>query len=66
MSNAITNPQAIAAMRLLTLIKGAELEGKGLRRKGESCLSILRRELGHAGSRNKILALARLRLEQMR
>jgi len=62
--SAIVDPNHIAAFRLFTLIKGAKLEGMGLRRKGVSCLSILKREYGLKGSRAEIMIEAeRLRQE---
>lgn len=49
----------IERFRLLTLIKACELEAIGLKRRGPSALSILKRELGVKGSRAKVLAIAK-------
>ncbi|MAH51021.1 hypothetical protein CMI37_34715 [Candidatus Pacearchaeota archaeon] len=46
----------IELARLLTLRAGIELEGKGLRRRGRSCLAIVKSEFGWKGNRAKILA----------
>lgn len=50
---------ATEAFRILVLIKGAELEGKGLHRKGLSCLSILKSCYGLTGSRAEVIEAAR-------
>ena len=59
-SNALTTPAEIATYRLLVLINGAKLEGKGLRRRGQSCLSILKEQYGLKGSRAKVIEAARM------
>jgi len=56
---AITNPNHIAALRLFTLIQGARLEAMGMRRKGMSCLAILKKEYKLKGSRAEIILQAR-------
>jgi hypothetical protein len=64
-TSVITGPERIAIFRLKTLISGCELEGKGLRRRGQSCLSILKHELGCKGSRAGVLKFAREKLAQL-
>ncbi len=49
----------IGIFRLRTLISACELEGKGLKRRGESALKILKRDLGCKGSREGVLKYAR-------
>jgi len=49
----------IGVYRLRVLITRCELEGKGLRGRGESSLKILKRELGCKGSREGVLKYAR-------
>lgn len=49
----------IGVARLRILISACELEGKGLKRRGSSALSILKRELGCKGSREGVLRYAR-------
>jgi len=51
--------RAIGVARLRILISACELEGKGLKRRGASALSILKRELRVKGNREKVLAQAR-------
>ena len=55
----IITGQNIENFRLNVLIKGCELEALGLKRRGASALSILKRELGVKGNREKVLAWAR-------
>jgi hypothetical protein len=48
----------INKFRLMTLQKGIELEGKGLKvSRGRSCMAIVKKEFGWTGNRNKILVL---------
>lgn len=49
----------IGVLRLRALIGACELEGKGLKRRGASALSILKRELGVKGNRETVLRKAR-------
>lgn len=53
---------AIGVLRLKTLIAGAKLEQKGMRRNGQSCLSILKRELGVKGNADRVIAIAEVSL----
>jgi hypothetical protein len=64
-ANAITNPDLIQLFRLETLLKGAKLEKLGMRRKGPSCLSILK-NMGFKGSRDKVIEAADLAVKCMR
>ena len=53
----ITGKQ-IPIYRLKVLLKGIELEGKGIKvSKGRSCLAIVKKEFGWKGNREKILNL---------
>jgi hypothetical protein len=52
---------AIGFLRLKTLISACKLEAQGLKRRGPSALSILKRELGLKGSRAQVIE----RAEQM-
>ncbi len=53
----ITGKQ-IPIYRLMVLLKGIELEGKGIKvSKGRSCLAIVKKEFGWKGNREKILNL---------
>lgn len=57
----------IENFRLFTLIKACELEALGLKcSRGPSALSILKRELGVKGNRQKVLAVAKEALAEMR
>lgn len=55
----VISGRAIGVVRLATLIKACELEALGLKRRGSSALSILKRELGVRGNREKVLTVAR-------
>jgi hypothetical protein len=55
----IVSARHIGVIRLGVLIKACELEAKGLKRRGASALSILKRELGVRGNRDKVLAVAK-------
>lgn len=46
MPNAITEPTAIEAMRWRAIRAGLKLEHRGLRKRGQSCMSIAKHELG--------------------
>ena len=53
----ITGKQ-IPIYRLMVLLKGIELEGKGIKvSKGRSCLAIVKKEFGWKVNREKILNL---------
>jgi hypothetical protein len=57
-SIAITGAESIAFYRLMTLKRGIEMEAKGMRlTRGRTCLSIVKKEFGWKGNRDKILAL---------
>ena len=44
---ALTNPNQIQAFRIATLLKGIQLEARGLKMsRGKSCLAIAKAELG--------------------
>ncbi len=58
----IVTGKNIGILRLRTLISACELEGKGLKRRGSSALSILKRELGVKGNRETVLEAARATL----
>jgi hypothetical protein len=47
--------EAIELYRLIALKHGLALEIKGLRRRGDSCYSIVRRELGFRGNKEAVL-----------
>ena len=48
----------IPIARLITLLKGMELEGSGIRvSKGLSCMRIVKKEFGWKGNRAKIMTL---------
>lgn len=55
----IISGRQIGIFRLKVLISACELEGKGLKRRGVSALSILKRELGIKGNRETVLTAAR-------
>jgi hypothetical protein len=48
-------PDGIPTFRLMTLQKAIELEAKGLRKRGPSALTIVKREYGLKGSRQRVL-----------
>ena len=52
----LTNPDQIQAYRMLTLLKGLELECKGLRMSGRSCYAIIKKEFNLKGNRASVLA----------
>ena len=48
----------IPIARLMSLLKGMELEGLGMRvSKGRSCMTIVKKEFGWKGNRAKIMTL---------
>lgn len=49
-------PEQIAYIRLCTLKGALKLEMTGLKRRGQSALSILKQEFGYKGSRANVLA----------
>lgn len=53
---------AIGVFRMRTLIAAAKLEQKGMRRKGASAVSILKKELGVKGDTARVIAIAELSL----
>lgn len=53
----LDTPKQIALARLATLKSGLKLEMRGLKlSRGTSCYSILRKEYGFKGNREKVLA----------
>lgn len=52
----ITDPNQIQAYRMLTLLKGLQLECKGLRMSGRSCYAIIKKEFNLKGNRASVLA----------
>ena len=53
----IDTPDAIRSFRLKTLLRGMQLEKTGLKlSRGASCLSIVKREFGFKGNRDKVIA----------
>ena len=55
MTTVLTGNQ-IPTFRLMTLYKGIEIEGKGLKvSRGRSCLTIVKKEFGWKGNRQTIL-----------
>ncbi len=62
----IITGKSIEDFRLFALIKACELEAIGLKRRGPSALSILKRELGVKGNRQKVLAWAKEVFAEMR
>ena len=56
----------IPIARLMTLLKGMELEGSGIRvSKGRSCMTIVKKEFGWKGNRAKIMLLLADRIEYL-
>ncbi len=53
--SAITNPNDIALFRLVVLRNGLELEIKGMHKKPPSCYTVVKREFGFVGSKQKVL-----------
>jgi hypothetical protein len=51
---AVITGAAIPVYRMVTLLKGSELEALGMRRSGPSCLSIIKKEFNLKGSRKKV------------
>lgn len=58
----IISGKNIGVFRLRVLISACELEGEGLKRRGVSALSILKRELRVKGNRETVLDAARASL----
>lgn len=54
----ISDPDHQRYARLCTLISGLKLEGKGLHRRGRSCLSILKSEYKFKGNRDRVMEQA--------
>ena len=64
----ITNPNQIQAFRIATLMKGIQLEAKGLKMsRGKSCLAIAKQELGlgRNAKREDVLAQLQSRKESL-
>jgi len=51
----MTDPNQIQAYRLLTLLKGLQLECKGMRMSGRSCYAIIKKEFNLKGNRASVL-----------
>lgn len=51
----LDTPEEIDAFRCLALGKGLGLECLGMKRRGESCYSIIKREFNLRGSKTKVL-----------
>jgi hypothetical protein len=61
---AITGEESIALYRLMTLRRGIQMEAKGMKlSRGRSCLSIVKKEFGWKGNRDKILSLLEEEIE---
>ena len=60
--------ESIDHYKFLILIQGLKVEMKGMRMtsKGRTCYSILRREYGFKGSREKVLAQAQEAMEKIK
>jgi len=57
--------EAIPIYRLHVLRSGIELEGKGMKvSRGRSCLSIVKKEFGWKGNREKILGMLNAEIER--
>ncbi len=57
----LTNPNQIQAFRIATLMKGIQLEAKGLKMsRGKSCLAIAKAELGLGRNAKREDVLAQL------
>lgn len=52
----LTTPDQIQAYRMLTLLKGLQLECKGFRMSGRSCYAIIKKEFNLKGNRASVLA----------
>jgi hypothetical protein len=50
----IKGKENIMHFRKITLLKGLELEIKGMSRRGRSCYSIIKEEFGFKGSKEKV------------
>ena len=55
----------IAKYRLIVMLQGIELEGIGMKRRGRSCLAIVKKEFGWKGNRATIHALLRAVIDEM-
>lgn len=65
MGNILTGDQ-IPLFRLKVLLKGIELEGKGIKiGKGRSGLTIVKSEFGWKGNRKKIIALLEEKIQEL-
>ena len=64
MTNAtkVISGAAIGVFRLKVLISACKLEGQGMKRRGDSALKILKRELHVKGNREKVIEAAELSL----
>lgn len=51
----ITGPEIRTVYRALVLRSGLKLEIKGLSKRGPSCYSIIKKELGFRGSKQRVL-----------
>jgi hypothetical protein len=64
----LTNPNQIQAFRIATLIKGIQLEARGLKMsRGKSCLAIAKAELGlgRTAKREDVVAQLTARKEEL-
>jgi len=67
-SGTVITGDSIMDYRFMTLIVGlrSELKGMRLTSKGSTCHAILKREFGFKGNKEKVLAQAEARLEQVK
>ena len=52
----LSTPDEIAWARILTLRSGLKLETKGMKKRGRSCLDIVKEEFGFKGDVHKVYA----------
>lgn len=66
MTTILDTPQQIEMFRYKTLLRGLKLETQGLQMsRGRSCYSIIKKEFGLKGSKQKVFDQFKLMLEQV-
>ena len=60
----ILKPGEVPYYRMLSLALGIELEGRGMKRRGASCLSIVKKEFNLRGTRERVLKQFQVLIEK--
>ena len=66
MSGVLTDPDDIKLFRMCSLRAALKLETLGMRRGGASVYSIVKKEFGYKGSKQKVLDQLHAKIEQLK